>query len=121
MLIASASPPVDVDFNAMLGERPSFFTRVKAKSKTKPRESMVPVSFAPATPLPTAVNHSIGYQIRCARKDLFHKLGMIEGMGQERTSLKDELAKLSNLSEERAKEVVALTKELSSEKEAAKV
>ncbi|GAA0155587.1 hypothetical protein LIER_13283 [Lithospermum erythrorhizon] len=45
---------------------------------------------------------------------------MIEGMDKERTALKDELAQLSNLSEERAKEVVTLTKELSSEKDAGK-
>ncbi|GAA0163450.1 hypothetical protein LIER_19312 [Lithospermum erythrorhizon] len=29
------------------------------------------------------VNHSLGYQIRCARKDLSHKRGMIKGMGEE--------------------------------------
>ncbi|GAA0157705.1 hypothetical protein LIER_38502 [Lithospermum erythrorhizon] len=39
----------------MLGERTSFFTRVKAKSKTKPRESMVPSTFAPAAPFSTSV------------------------------------------------------------------
>ncbi|GAA0175555.1 hypothetical protein LIER_28703 [Lithospermum erythrorhizon] len=42
-------------------------------------------------------------------------------MGQEPTALKEELAKLSHLSDERAKEVVTLTKELSSEKKGAKV
>ncbi|GAA0149007.1 hypothetical protein LIER_08292 [Lithospermum erythrorhizon] len=67
------------------------------------------------------VNHSLGCQIRCAKKDISHKRGLIEGMGQEGTALKEELAKLSHLSEERAKEVVALTKELSSQKEDAKV
>ncbi|GAA0150763.1 hypothetical protein LIER_09628 [Lithospermum erythrorhizon] len=56
MLIASASPLADVEFDTMLGERSSFFTRVKAKYKTKPRESMVPASFAPATPLPAAAS-----------------------------------------------------------------
>ncbi|GAA0150765.1 hypothetical protein LIER_09630 [Lithospermum erythrorhizon] len=42
------------------------------------------------------------------------------GMDQERSSLKDELAKSTHLSEQRAKKVVALTKELSTEKEASK-
>ncbi|GAA0169847.1 hypothetical protein LIER_24235 [Lithospermum erythrorhizon] len=65
------------------------------------------------------VNHSLGYQIRCMKKDLSHKRGMIEGMDKERATLKDELSTLSNLSEERANEVVNLNKELSSEKEAA--
>ncbi|GAA0175554.1 hypothetical protein LIER_28702 [Lithospermum erythrorhizon] len=55
MLIAFPSPPAYVDFNDMLGERPSFFTRVKAKSKNKPKESMVPASFASTAPLPAAV------------------------------------------------------------------
>ncbi|GAA0149680.1 hypothetical protein LIER_08798 [Lithospermum erythrorhizon] len=43
------------------------------------------------------------------------------GDGQERTALKDELAQLSHLFEERANEVVTLTKELSSKKVAAKI
>ncbi|GAA0155329.1 hypothetical protein LIER_13083 [Lithospermum erythrorhizon] len=56
VIIASACPPDEVDLDAMLGERPSFFTRVKTKSKTKPREFMVPADFAPAAPcLPTTL------------------------------------------------------------------
>ncbi|GAA0140673.1 hypothetical protein LIER_01979 [Lithospermum erythrorhizon] len=47
-----ACPLEDVDFDAMLGERPSFFTSVKPKSKKKPRASMVPAGFAPAAPPP---------------------------------------------------------------------
>ncbi|GAA0184737.1 hypothetical protein LIER_32025 [Lithospermum erythrorhizon] len=52
MIIASASQMEEVDFDAMLGERPYFFDHVKIKSNTKPRESMVPSDFAPAAPLP---------------------------------------------------------------------
>ncbi|GAA0150997.1 hypothetical protein LIER_09813 [Lithospermum erythrorhizon] len=53
MVITSASQMDEVDFDEMLGEKPSFFDRVKIKSKTKPRESMVLADFAPATPLPS--------------------------------------------------------------------
>ncbi|GAA0167603.1 hypothetical protein LIER_22492 [Lithospermum erythrorhizon] len=45
----------EVDFDAMLGERPSFFDRVKIKSKMKPRESMVPADFVHVAPLPLTV------------------------------------------------------------------
>ncbi|GAA0161439.1 hypothetical protein LIER_17752 [Lithospermum erythrorhizon] len=54
MIISSASPMKEVDFDAMLGEMPSFFDCVKIKSKSKPRVPMVPSEFAPATPLPSA-------------------------------------------------------------------
>ncbi|GAA0150870.1 hypothetical protein LIER_09714 [Lithospermum erythrorhizon] len=54
MIITSARQMEEVDFDAMLGERPSFFDRVKITSKVKPRESMVPPDFAPAAPLPSS-------------------------------------------------------------------
>ncbi|GAA0161584.1 hypothetical protein LIER_17865 [Lithospermum erythrorhizon] len=60
------------------------------------------------------------YQIRCMKKDLSHKCGMIEGLGKEQATFKEELETLSHLFEERAKEVADLTRELSLEKEAAK-
>ncbi|GAA0181358.1 hypothetical protein LIER_30232 [Lithospermum erythrorhizon] len=53
--INSTNQMEDVDFDAMLGERPSFFDRVNIKSKTKPRESMVLSDFAPTAPLPPTV------------------------------------------------------------------
>ncbi|GAA0151489.1 hypothetical protein LIER_10198 [Lithospermum erythrorhizon] len=52
MIIASVAQPVEVDFDAMLGERPSFFDRMKMKPKKMPRKSMVPTDFKPAAPLP---------------------------------------------------------------------
>ncbi|GAA0168713.1 hypothetical protein LIER_23368 [Lithospermum erythrorhizon] len=66
------------------------------------------------------VNHSLGYQIRCMKKDLSHKRGMIERLGKEQAMFKEELAMLSHISEERAKEVADLTREVSLENEAAK-
>ncbi|GAA0157737.1 hypothetical protein LIER_43416 [Lithospermum erythrorhizon] len=54
MIITSMSKIEEVDFDAMLGERPSFFDRVKITSKVKPKESMVPSDFPPATPLPSS-------------------------------------------------------------------
>ncbi|GAA0170091.1 hypothetical protein LIER_24431 [Lithospermum erythrorhizon] len=50
LAITSANQMDDVEFDAMLSEKPSFLDRVKIKSKTKPRESMVPSDFAPAAP-----------------------------------------------------------------------
>ncbi|GAA0175489.1 hypothetical protein LIER_28654 [Lithospermum erythrorhizon] len=43
-----------VNFDEMLGERPSFFDRVKIKSNTKPKESMVAPDFARVAPLPSS-------------------------------------------------------------------
>ncbi|GAA0144229.1 hypothetical protein LIER_04729 [Lithospermum erythrorhizon] len=52
VLVARADAAYKVNFDVMLGERSSLFDRVKLKSKTKPRKSMVPANFQPAAPLP---------------------------------------------------------------------
>ncbi|GAA0144427.1 hypothetical protein LIER_04875 [Lithospermum erythrorhizon] len=43
----------EVDFDEMLGERTSSFDRLKIKSKTKPKESMVLSDYALAAPFST--------------------------------------------------------------------
>ncbi|GAA0150259.1 hypothetical protein LIER_09238 [Lithospermum erythrorhizon] len=57
MIITSSSQMEEVDFDKMLG-RPSFFYRIKIASKTKPRESLVPSTFAPVVPLTTTTIHA---------------------------------------------------------------
>ncbi|GAA0151312.1 hypothetical protein LIER_10056 [Lithospermum erythrorhizon] len=51
VLVASAAQPEEVNFDVMFGERSSLFDRMKLKSKTKPRKSMVPANFQPAAPI----------------------------------------------------------------------
>ncbi|GAA0186213.1 hypothetical protein LIER_33501 [Lithospermum erythrorhizon] len=48
---APKSKPAEIDFDEMLSERPSLFTRVAITTKTRPRESLAPES-APAS-IPT--------------------------------------------------------------------
>ncbi|GAA0168182.1 hypothetical protein LIER_22954 [Lithospermum erythrorhizon] len=50
--IASSQAPQLVDFNDMLMDRPSLFTRVAITTKTKPRESLVPEAVS-SSPLPS--------------------------------------------------------------------
>ncbi|GAA0155330.1 hypothetical protein LIER_13084 [Lithospermum erythrorhizon] len=66
------------------------------------------------------VNHSLDYQIKCMKKSLSHKSGLIEGLSNEQTVLKKELETWSQLFVERTKTVVDLHKKPSTEKEAAK-
>ncbi|GAA0139404.1 hypothetical protein LIER_00956 [Lithospermum erythrorhizon] len=58
VFVASAVQPEEVNFDVMLGETSSLFDRVKLKSKTKPRKSMVPADFQPVAPLPITSIHA---------------------------------------------------------------